>query len=356
MFTQHNIKYREIVLIDLGTEVSVYSTYAAATRLVEQSRFTVTLGVPDDMLAQLPSVERLQIYGAKSSALNCACEASDLVVDFTEPGEGICDIAMIAERVEHFHFSKMLGTASPLQKKIDFLSLHLHQPLSVSTNTSGVAGSPILTYDSKMAARLNMLGICTIEVCYRFRKHGSFLPGSLVIYGDSFGLMGREDLDMLFKIYQQGQIENLFLNKPVLEMDWDLLYYQMDRSQKSVSTRNYPISPMESFLDVFFRCFLVDEPQGDATLGKLVMLTKRIDVIDLEETFKFVRGHLNRCLQDIEDKSYPLRGPWWNYIRPYIVFDGASSLALSKSLRKCIIGLEMFENIYDRQRKLLSMH
>jgi hypothetical protein len=51
-----------------------------------------------------------------------------------------------------------------------------------------------------------------------------------------------------------------------------------------------------------------------------------------------------------------MRGPWWNYIRPYLVLDGLSAMELSKSLRKCIIGLEMFENIYERQRKLLSMH
>lgn len=355
MFTQYNLNYREVVLVDFGSEISVYSTYSAAARLVEQSDYTIALGVPESMVAQLPQVDRLHVFAAKSSQLNIQCEKSDIVLDFTEPGDGIADLAMIAERVEHFHFTKMLGTASPLQKKVDFLSLHLHQPLSVTTNTKSV-GAPILTYDGKMAARLNMMGVCTIELCYRFRKHGSFLPGSIVIYGDNFGMMSKEDLDMIFKIYQHGQIENLFLNKPVLEMEWDLLYYQMDRSQKSVSTRNYPVSPMETFLDVFFRCFLADEPQGDATLDKLVMLTKRIDVIDLEETFKFIRGHLNRCLQDIEEKTHPRRGPWWNYIRPYMVFDGSSQLAVSKSLRKCIIGLEMFENIYDRQRKLLSMH
>lgn len=139
-------------------------------------------------------------------------------------------------------------------------------------------------------------------------------------------------------------------------MEWDLLYYQLDRSKKSVSTKNYPVSPMESFLDVFFKCFLTDEPQGDASLDKLVYLTKRIDTIDLEETFKFIRSHLNRCLKDVEDRDFPLRGPWWNYIRPYLIFDSSNTMELSKSLRKCIIGLEMFENIYERQRKLLSMH
>lgn len=355
MFTQYSIIYNKIVLLDFSSEISVYSTYAAAARLVEQSDLTVVLGVPDALVSQMPKSSHLSVYGASSSQISLMCEESDLVLDFTEPGEGLVDSAMIAERVEHFHFTKMLGTASPLQKKVDFMSLHLAQQISVSQEQQA-AVTPILTYDAKMAARMNMMGVPTIEMCYRFRQHGSFLPGSLVIYGDNFAMAAKEDIAMLFEIYQQDQIQNLFINKPVMELEWDLLYYQLDRSRKSVSTKNYPVSPMETFLDVFFKCFLANEAQGDANLDKLVYLTKRIDTIDLEETFKFIRSHLNRCLKDIEERNYPMRGPWWNYIRPYLVLDGLSTTELSKSLRKCIIGLEMFENIYERQRKLLSMH
>ncbi len=355
MFTQYNLNYRRLVVIDYSSEVSVYSTYAAAVRLVEQTDMSVVFGAPAQLVGHLPTRERLHVFASDSSELSLACETSELVLDYTEPGQGLSDTAMIAERVEHFHFTKMLGTASPLQKKVDFMSMHLAKQISVSSSVE-TAQIPVLTYDAAKAARLNMLGICTIELCYRMRKHGSFLPGSLVIYGDNFALITKPELDMLFDIYQQGKIENLFLNRPVLEMEWDLLYYQMDRSQKSVTTKNYPISPMETFLDVFFKCFLANEAIGAAGVDSLVMLTKRIDTIDLEETFKFIRTHLNHCLKDIEQKNYPLRGSWWNYIRPYMIFEGSSSMELSKSLRKCIIGLEMFENIYDRQRKLLSMH
>lgn len=356
MFTQYSINYKNVVILDFGNEISVYSTYAAAQRLVEQTDLSITFGASEALIGGLPKNTKLKTMAAKTSSLNHICEASDIVLDFTEPGEGIIDTTMIAERVEHFHFTKMLGTASPLQKKIDFLSLHLGRPISIATSKESTATAPILTYDAKMAAKLNMLGVCTIELCYRFRKHGSFLPGSVVIYGDNFALIAKPDIDMIFQIYQQGQIDNLFLNKPVLEMEWDLLYYQMDRSQKSATTKNYPVSPMETFLDLFFKCFLADVPQGDAGLDKLVYLTKKIDIIDLEETFKFIRNHLNRCLKDIDEKNYPLRGPWWSHIRPYLIFEGSTSFELSKALRKCIIGLEMFENIYERQRKLLSMH
>lgn len=356
MFTQYSINYRKVVILDLGADVSVYSTYAAAVRLVEQTDLAIAFGAPQRMLAQLPSKSRLQVFASESSELSICCEASELVLDFTEPGEGIVGTTMIAERVEHYHFTKMLGTASPLQKKVDFMSLHLAKQISVSSAVADTPAIPVLTYDATRAAQLNSLGICTIELCYRFRQHGSFLPGSLVIYGDNFALISKDELEMLFHIYQQGAIENLFQNKPVLEMEWDLLYYQMDRSHKSVSTKSYPVTPMETFLDVFFKCFLGNEPSGDAGLDKLVHLTRKIDSIDLEETFKFIRSHLNHCLKDVEEKNFPLRGPWWNYIRPYMVFDGFSTLALSKTIRKCIIGLEMFENIYDRQRKLLSMH
>ncbi|MCC6138868.1 MAG: hypothetical protein IT287_09555 [Bdellovibrionaceae bacterium] len=356
MFTQYSVNYKKIVILDFSSEISVCSTYAAAQRLVEQTDLSIVFGAPAEMVSQLPKVDRLKVLATKSSQLEFVCEDSDIVLDFTEPGEGIVDTSMIAQRVEHFHFSRMMGTATPLQKKVDFLSLHLSHQLSIASLEKSTTPAPILTYDAKMAARLNMLGICTIELCYRFRKHGSFLPGSLVIYGDNFALISKRDLDMIFEIYQQGQIENLFLNKPVLEMEWDLLYYQMDRSQKSATTKNYPVSNMETFLDLFFKCFIAEHSQGDAGLDKLVYLTKKIDVIDLEETFKFVRGHLNRCLKDIDEKNYPLRGPWWSYIRPYMIFEGSTSFELSKTLRKCIIGLEMFENIYERQRKLLSMH
>lgn len=356
MFTQYSLNYRKVVLLDFGPEVSVYSTYVAAMRLVEQTNLSIAFGAPEAMIRSLPKKERLSVFSMNSSELALVCETSDLVLDFTEPGEGLLDTAMIAERVEHYHFTKMMGTASPLQKKVDFVSLHLAKQISVSSVVDSNGQIPVLTYDAAKAARLNMLGICTIELCYRFRKHGSFLPGSLVIYGDNFAMISKPELDMLFDIYQQGKIENLFQNKPILEMEWDLLYYQTDQSQKSVSTKNYPVSPMETFLDVFFKCFLGNNALGDAGLDQLVLLTKRIDTIDLEETFKFIRNHLNRCVRDIEEKNYPLRGPWWNYIRPYLVFDGQNSMELSKNIRKCIIGLEMFENIYDRQRKLLSMH
>lgn len=356
MFTQYSLNYRKVVILDFSSEVSVYSTYAAAIRLVEQTDLCIAFGAPSIIINSLPKRERLTVFAAESTELALVCETSDLVLDFTEPGEGLLETAMIAERVEHYHFTKMMGTASPLQKKVDFISLNLAKQISVSETTVQLSPTPILTYDDKKAAQLNMLGICTIELCYRFRKHGSFLPGSLVVYGDNFALISKPELDMLFEIYQQGQIENLFHNKPVLEMEWDLIYYQLDRSRKSVTTKNYPVSAMESFLDVFFKCFLANQAVGDAGLDTLVALTKRIDTIDLEETFKFIRSHLNRCLRDIDEKNYPLRGPWWNYIRPYLSAEGASPAEISKSLRRCIIGLEMFENIYARDRKLLSMH
>lgn len=356
MFTQYSVNYKNIIFLDFGSDISVYSSYAAAMRVAQQTQLAIVFGAPVHIARYLPKTEGVKVCVANSSQLNMLCEKSDIVFDFTEPGDGLIDSAMIAERVEYFHFTKMLGTASILQKKLDFLSLHLMKQLSISTSVVPSSQTPVLTYDAKMAAKLNMLGVCTIEMCYRFRTHGSFLPGSLVIYGDNFALISKPDLDMVFDIYQNGKIENLFLNKPILEVEWDLLYYQLDRSKISATTRNYPVSPMETFLDLFFKCFMSETQKAESSLDELVYLTKRIDTIDLEETFKFIRNHLNRCLKDIEERNYPLRGPWWNYVRPYMIFDGSSGNEISKALRKCIIGLEMFENIYDRQRKLLSMH
>lgn len=347
----------KLAIVDGGAEVSVYSTYAAVIRLAEQTGWQVTFAAQESLLQALPIARGVSVYPLRGAQWNSLCERAELVLDFTEPGVGLLDTMMIAERVEHFHLTKMLGGASLLQKKIDFLSLHLHQPLSIESKTAACSVSAaIMTYDPVLASRLNMMGIPTVELCYRFRKHGSFLPNSLVICGDSFALLSKDDLEMIFNIYKMGQIQNLFMNKPVLEMEWDLLYYQWDQSKKSVSTKNYPVTPMETFLDTFFKCFLAKDAQGDASLDQLVYLTKKIDAIDLEETFKFIRGHLHRCLKDIEDKNFPLRGPWWSYVRPYVSFDSFQSAEISKSLRKSIIGLEMFENIYERQRKLLSMH
>lgn len=358
MSTSYFIKDK-LVILDFGSDISIYSSYAAALRLVEQTGWNVVFGTLEATIKVLPSHSQIKVQAAKSSVLNSICEKSNLVLDFTEPGLGVLESLMIADHVEHFHFSKMLGNASVLQKKIDFLSLHLRHPLSIDYKAAdGVGGvsSAILTYDSAMAARLNMMGIPTVELCYRFRQHGSFLPNSLVISGDNFALLGKDDLEMIFNIYKLGQIQNLFLNKPVLEMDWDILYYQLDQSKKSVTTKNYPVTLMETFLDTFFKCFIKTEHQGDAALDQLVYITKKLDAIDLEETFKFIRGHLHRCLKDIEERNFPLRGPWWSYVRPYISFDRFQSSDVTKSLRHCIIGLEMFENIYERERKLLSMH
>jgi hypothetical protein len=357
MSTKYPINYKNIVVMDFGKNPSIYSTYAAVKRLSEQSDTNITFCTHEQVAKNLPLWESVRLTSGMESETYRACENSDLVLDFTEPGFGLTETMLIAERVEHFHFSKMLGDSSLLQKKIDFISLHLNLKLSVQHVASPAKISPVVTYDSSMAARMNMLGIPTIELCYRSRQHGSFLPESLVIYGDNFALIHKADLDMLFEIYQMGQMDNLFLNKPVLEMDWDLLYYQLDRSRLSMSTKKYPVTPMESFLEIFFRCFLLDVGSSDASIDRLVSITKSIDVIDIEETFKFIKNHLNNCLRDLDEENFPLKGTWWNYVRPYASADMQSSpLLLAKGVRKCIIGLEMFENIYGRQRKLLSMH
>ncbi|MCB9072853.1 MAG: hypothetical protein H6623_04460 [Bdellovibrionaceae bacterium] len=357
MPTQHSINYKNVVIMDFGSDVSACSSYAAARCLAQQSNIKIVFAGLEKFMESLPEDEGIHHVFGFGSSLYYECEHADIVLDFTELGKGMTETMLIVDRIEHFHLNKMIGDASILQKKIDFLSLHLSKKLSVHFNSAAISKTPVFTYDANMAARLNMLGIPTIELCYRFRQHGSFLANSLVIFGDNFALITKPDLDMLFTIYQMGQINNLFMNKPILELDWDLLYYSLDKSKTTLATKKYPVSPMETFLDVFFRSFLLDENKDNAGIEQLVSLTKKIDSIDLEETFRFIKNQLQQCLRDLDEEDFPLSGPWWNYVRSYLTQDMLTSAPeLTRGVRKCIIGLEMFESIYERQRKLLSMH
>lgn len=343
------------LIIDQGCQVSVSSSLFVADLMATRTGkeiYFLTRPENQHLAGRFPQIKFL--YDANDAEF--FCERADWHIDFTEPGKGITENASLLHKTQNLYLTQNhLGKNNLLDMKVDFVS-SLTGMRGLLTSVAAGLQSPVLTYSAEMAAALNLQGIPTIELCYKFKKPGSFLPGSLVILGESFAMIQKDELDMVFEFYKNGKIEELFMNKGVLEVDWDLLYFKSD-GRDSIHSKRYPVTPMESFLDLFFKGFLTNNESNDFSIDRLLKVSQDMDKIDFEMTVDFVRKSLNLCLEDLDHQGLPLTSSYWNLVRPYL--DCSSRKAhhrLRKALNQSLIGLEMFEKIHDRHRKVVSMH
>jgi hypothetical protein len=180
---------------------------------------------------------------------------------------------------------------------------------------------------------------------------------SLIIFGDTFSLLRKDEIQLIFEFYQTGRIDDLFVNKSVLEVDWDLLYFKMDRKNQSIISCKYPVSSTEAFLDQFLRSFLAQPGTRSYSLETVMGFAQKLDTIDLEVTVEFLRKTLSRCLVDLDKKQYPLTQSHWNWIRPYADCYSKGKLAdLKSSLQQAVLGLDLFSRIQERQKRVVGMH
>lgn len=346
----------DCVVIDVGQDISVASSLFIANAAAKQMAGKVYFLLRQKFssyAAQFPDLTFLYVEERNFSSL---LQESYCVVDFTPPGEGLSLMAEGAPLIRRFYLKEKRSIEeNVLSLKAEFLEVYLQLDKILSSLPDVDSQTAVLTYSPVTAAYLNMLGVPTIELCYKFKTPGSFLPGSLVIKGDSFSLIHREELDLIFDFYKTNKIDNLFQNKGILQTDWDLLYFKSDVRTGTVFGKNYPVTPMETFMDLFFKGFLIVQPTF--TMDQLLNVAEKIDYMDMEMTLGFLKKNLQRCLDDVEYECFPFTESYWNFIRPYVDCTSKKALTpLHRSLTRALLGLEMFEKIIMRQRKVLHMH
>jgi hypothetical protein len=342
--------------IDVGDDVSVCSSLFAANLFANAIREDVYFCAPAEFRLKDENFPRINLITPDEAG--GMAPLSKMVVDFTEPGKGLSKSALMFTRSEKMHMAKFQCSGdNVLLQKTDFITActdvgELYKTMCVRNV------SPVLTYSPAMSAMLNLSGIPTIELCYKFKKPGTFLPGSLVIAGDTFTLLNKEEVAMIFEFYEMGRVEEVFQNRAVIEADWDLMYHKMDQSRTTIVSKKYPVTPAESFMDHFFKGFLSPVTQRTFSIDHLLQISNKMDTIDLEMTLEFLRKTLRLCIEDVEDyDSGSFDAPYWNLVRPYLDCrrKGLGS-KLRKSLEQALIGLDLFSKILDRNRKVMSMH
>lgn len=351
------IKSGSCVVVDVGQEISVASSLFLANLVAQELHGNVYFVIRRKFSAYAEQFPRIQFLYVEDREFADVLDTAYSVVDFTIPGEGLSLITDQAAWIHRFHLSdKEASSQNLLNLKAEFIDEHFGLDKILKNVTESLKNKTgMLTYSATTAAYLNMLGVPTIEMCFRYKTPGSFLPGSLVIKGDSFSLLHREDLDLIFKFYKENKIEDLFVNKSILQIEWDLVYFKADEKTGTVYGKNYPVTPMEAFIDLFLKNFLVI--QHTVTMDDLMKSVQKIDHIDLEMTMAFIKKTLKRCLDDVEYECFPFTESYWNFVRPYVDCTSRRSLTpLHRSLTQALMGLEMFEKIMQRQRKTLSMH
>jgi hypothetical protein len=351
------MRAQECVIIDLGKEISVASSVFLANMAaqeMQQKIFFLLRRKFSNYAEQFPQLHFLYIEERDYKTI---LENAKWVLDFTAPGEGMSLIADYAPNVKRLYLKEHeIPAINLLTIKAEFLEQHLNiEGLLMQIANLPKKENSVLTYSPQTAAYLNMIGVPTIEMCYRFKSPGSFLPGSLVIKGDSFSLMHREDLDLIFHFYKSNKIEDLFVNKAILQVDWELVYFKADTRNGAVMGKNYPISDMEIFMDLFFKGFLIVQPS--VSTEEMQNVAQKLDPIDLEATLGFMKKTIKRCLEDVEYECFPFTEAYWNFIKPYVDCTSRNGMtALHRSLTRALMGLEMFERIVNRQRRTLNMH
>lgn len=348
---------KQTIFMDLGGLASLGSSLKVA------QLFAVVSGRPCFFVTTQKNKERVQSCSSVTFVDIDDVEnqidylQSSLVIDFTQPGSGVAKTALLFQESYNFYLQQdMSYSQNAFNEKVEYVETisgftGLLQHLNLATST------PVLTYSPDMAVLLNLQGVPTIELCYRFKKPGSFLPGSLIIFGDTFSLLRKDEIQLIFEFYQNGRIEDLFASKNALEVDWDLLYFKMDRQNHTVRPLKYPISSTEAFLENFLRSFLSQPTSKSYTLESVLQHAERLDTIDLEMTVDFLRKVLSRCLVDLDKKRYPLTQSHWNWIRPYIDCYSKDKIPnLRSALQQSVLGLDLFLRIQDRQKRVIGMH
>jgi len=348
---------RPYLFIDLGDNISVCSSVFAANLFAAAMQETVYFCAPANFQGKPENFPRVHIMHPQSAELRPLVESARMVIDFTEAGKGMASSVLAAVEAEKMCLTNhQLGADNVLLAKTTFISACTGIP-EICKELQVKNVSPVLTYSPEMAAVLNMAGVPTIELCLKSKKPGSFLPGSLVISGNNFTMMQKEELNMVFEFYHLGKIEDIFVNKGVIEEDWDLMYYKLDQSKTMIVSKKYPVSPAESFMDHFFKGFLTGhQQQRTFSIDHLLSLSQKMDAIDLEMTLDFIKKTLKLCIDDIETFDESFEGSYWNLVRPYLDIRRRGNGKVRRSLGQALIGLDLFHKIHERQRKVASMH
>jgi hypothetical protein len=348
---------KQAVFIDLGalgptcSSLQVAELYAMATG---QRAFFVTSSAN---LSRLPSRELIKFVAFENVETQIDYFSDCLVVDFTRPGQGVHQTALLFQESYNFYLQQDLSYShNSFSEKVEYVESvsfvnGLLKNLKIATQT------PVLTYSADYAALLNLQGIPSIELCYRFKHPGSFLPTSVVIFGDTFSLLRKDEIQLIFEFYQNGKMEDLFMGKNVLEVDWDVLYFKMDKSQGSIVPLKHPVSTTEAFLDHFLKSFLTQPSMRAFSIESALESAMKLDVIDLEMTLDFLRKVLSRCMVDLDKKQYPLTQSHWNWVRPYAdCYSKNKTSDLRHSLNQALLGLDLFLSVQERQKKVIGMH
>lgn len=348
---------KQIIFMDLGDGHSVMSSFVVAHLFSMKLQRECYFIVNRKYITKTYQLPGLNFVAAEDVEGTIDCLKDSFVVDFTEPGKGVVQTALLFEESYNFYLQQDVSySQNAFNEKIEYVeTISKMDDLLSGLRISKQA--PVLTYSPELASILNLRGIPTLELCYRFKKPGSFLPGSVIIFGETFGLLRKDEIQLIFEFYQNGKIEDLFLNKGVLEVDWDLLYYKLDKRNNSILTKKYPVSLTESFLDLFLRSFLMPQNTRDFSLEQLMSLSQQMDHIDIEMTLDFIRKTLQRCLLDIEKKKETLTQAHWNWVRPYVdCYSKNKRQQLKQALQQSVVGLDMYMKINERQRRVVGMH
>ncbi len=363
----------QTVFMDLGGRVSVAASLKVAELFSQTTGAACFFVTSEEHLLTFQPIAHSTVYSASHSAAHIPSLVqmvniddveheidylkSSLVVDFTEPGKGLLKTALLFQESYNFHLQQDFSFAqSSFSEKIEYVEM-ISGVKNLARGLPDPLTTPVLTYSAEMAALLNFKNIPTIELCYRFKKPGSFLPQSLIIMGDTFGLLRKDEIQLIFEFYKNGKIEDLFVNHSVLEVDWDLLYFKMDRQNSSIKILKHPVSATEAFLDQFLKAFLGHSGRPAYSLEDVFVKAQNMDTIDLEATLEFMRKILQRCLLDLEKKKEVLNQPHWNWVRAYAdCYTKTKRAELKKSLHQALLGVDLFLRVQERQKRVVGMH
>lgn len=344
-----------VIFIDLGDELSVCSTLYVAG-LVSQSRADVEFYLDSRFMNFAQFFPKLKVTPIEVG--ETLSPRSSLVLDFTPIGRSQLATRFYTPTTKYYsvdHYDVL--NAYEFQTKLDFVQLHLNQKNILTSSAMSHSLPGVLTFSAKLAANLNMQNIPTVEICSESRTPGSFLPGSLVIKADRFAVQDSEDLQMIFEFYQQNKIEELMLNRNVLEADWQLILYKFEQSNNSVVSKKFPISPTEDFFEGFLKLFMSSVASQNFSMDRLLRIASGMDYIDFDMTVDFLRKSLKLCIEDVESESFPVTGSYWNLVRNHLEYDVYHHpQKVLKALNQALIGLDLFTRIEERQRRAVGMH
>jgi hypothetical protein len=348
---------KQVVFIDLGGISPACSSLQVAELYTLTTGQLVYFVTSLSNLKKLPSRELIKYVAIENVETQIDYFSDSLVIDFTRPGQGLHQTALLFQESYNFYLQQDLSYShNSFSEKVEYVEA-VSFVSGLLKHLKIVSQTPVLTYSAENAAQLNLQGIPTIELCYRFRHPGSFLPTSIIIFGDNFSLLRKDEIQLIFEFYKNGKMEDFFMGKNVLEVDWDVLYFKMDKSRDSILPLKHPVSTTEAFLDHFLKSFLTQPSVRVFSIESALESALKLDVIDLEMTLEFLRKVLNRCLLDLDKKQYPLTQSHWNWVRPYADCYSKNKVPeLRQSLNQALLGLDLFLSVQERQKKVIGMH